>query len=406
MKRWVRRLLVGFALASLGAWIGRRGPEKRPETRSENPGSPRKRGSARAGGPGSSNGRARGSSQRKAETSPARSADGPPAPLPKGLAADSPWASRAACLARVRAGGRLPRSAGRARLVAWNVRWFPDGGPGKGPSEHPTDVEWLACALAYLDADVFALAEVKAYPRAQQKLDQVRARLDAFTQGSHQARLDDCQPAAAQHVALLWNAKRVKAQDFEVFAELNPLYGPCQSLLRPGLGARFRFSGGLDVEVVAVHLKSGEDPRAQALRERSTSRLRDVLEAVKRRHQDDDLIVLGDFNVMGCPHCSPPNDGAAERQTLSSRLAQGKIPFSVLPTKPACSHYFSSKAGLLDLVVAPSAVRELGTAPEVSASGLCGELACSPLPRALPAAHRELSDHCPIVVDLLDQDLD
>jgi endonuclease/exonuclease/phosphatase family metal-dependent hydrolase len=291
-------------------------------------------------------------------------------------------------------------------LLAWNVRWFPDGGPGKRPSEQPTDVEWLACTLAYLNADVVALEEVKAYPRAQQKLDQVRARLDEFTQGSYQARLDDCEPMAAQHVGLLWNSKRVKAEDFQVFAELNPLAGPCQNHLRPGLGARFRFPGGLDLEVIAVHLKSGHDARAQALRERSMARLPSVLEAIDRRHQDQDLLVLGDFNVMGCPDCSPASDGDAERQALSARLGAGSQPFTVLPTKPGCSHYFSGKAGLLDLVVAPRAMRELGAEPEVTSSGLCGELDCGSLPHSAPAAYRELSDHCPILIDLLDQDLD
>jgi endonuclease/exonuclease/phosphatase family metal-dependent hydrolase len=306
----------------------------------------------------------------------------------------------------VQSGARLPRRADRARLVAWNIRWFPDGGPGKSESEHPTDTHWLACALAYLNADVVALEEVKAYPRAQQKLDEVRAQLDQLTRGSHRARLDDCQPVAAQHVGLLWNEKRVKAQDFDVFAQLNPLAGPCQDHLRPGLGARFRFPRGLDLEVIAVHLKSGDEPRAQELRARSLARLPSVLEAVKRRHKDDDLVVLGDFNTMGCSSCSPAVAGAAERQSLAAGLAQASPPLTVLPTKPGCSQYYSGKAGLLDLVVATSAMRELGASAEVSASGLCGELACGSLPHSPPAAYRELSDHCPIVIDLLDQDLD
>ena len=260
--------------------------------------------------------------------------------------------------------------------------------------------------MAYLNADVFALEEVKAYPRAQQKLDEVRAKLDQLTGGSHRARLDDCQPVAAQHVGLLWNEKRVKAQDFEVFGELNPLDTPCQNQLRPGLGARFRFPRGLDLEVVAVHLKSGGEPRSHELRERSLARLPSVLEAVTRRHQDDDLLVLGDFNTMGCASCSPAVDGEAERQALAARLARATPPLALLPTRPGCSQYYSGQAGLLDLMVAPRAMRELGSAPEVTPSGLCGELSCGSLPRPPPAAHRDLSDHCPIVIDLLDQDLD
>lgn len=393
MTRWARRLLAGFVLASLAGWLGRHNQRKNSENAGSEGARPQGSASARA------------APRKRAAPPPGPSRESPSAPLPRGLRADSPWASREACLARVRAGARLPRAAERARLVAWNIRWFPDGGPGKSESEQPTDIEWLACALAYLNADVVALEEVKAYPRALQKLAEVRARLDRWTGGKHQAHLDDCEPVAAQHVGLLWNEKRVKAQDFEVFGELNPLASPCQNHLRPGLGARFLFPRGLDLQVVAVHLKSGGEPRARELRARSLERLPAVLEAVTRRHGDGDLLVLGDFNTMGCSSCSPALDGKAERDELAVRLNRASPPLSVLPTKPGCSHYFSGKAGLLDLMVAPRAMRELGAA-EVTASGLCGELACAPLPAAAPAAQRDLSDHCPIVVDLLDQDLD
>jgi endonuclease/exonuclease/phosphatase family metal-dependent hydrolase len=306
----------------------------------------------------------------------------------------------------VQKGRRLARKLGRARLVAWNVRWFPDGGPGKRASENPTDIEWLACAMAYLNADVFALQEIKAYPRARQKLDEVRKRLGGHQQAEFRARLDDCEPEAAQHVGLLWNADQVRAEKFEVFAELNPLAGPCQNQLRPGLGARFRFAGGLDLEIVAAHLKSGGEPRSRSLRERSAARLPGLLAAVERRHLDDDLVVLGDFNVMGCKTCTPAIDGDAERDALAEQLGRGPKPLSLLPTAPACSHYFSGKASLLDLVVATRAMKELGGAPQVVSSGLCAELACGSLPEPAPEAYRQLSDHCPIVIDLHDEDLD
>ncbi|HWA76276.1 MAG TPA: endonuclease/exonuclease/phosphatase family protein [Polyangiaceae bacterium] len=290
--------------------------------------------------------------------------------------------------------------------MSWNIRWFPDGGPGKSPSEHPTDLEWLACALAYLNADVFALQELKAYPGARQKLDRVRARLDELAHGAHQTRLDDCDPPAAQHVALLWDAKRIRATDFAIFGELNPLGAPCQGHLRPGLGARFRFPAGLDLEVVTAHLKSGSDEQAEALRERSVARLPGVFASVMERHRDSDLLVLGDFNTAGCPSCSPGQSADDERRAISAQLGTASDALFVLPNQPGCSHYFSRQAGLLDLAVAPRAMRELGSTPVVHASGLCEELGCKALPHALPAAYRELSDHCPIVVDLLDQDLD
>jgi hypothetical protein len=82
-------------------------------------------------------------------------------------------------------------------------------------------------------------------------------------------------------------------------------------------------------------------------------------------------------------------------------------PMRLLPTRPKCSHYFSGKAGLLDLAVASKSMAELGAAPSVIASGFCGELACQSLPEGAPlSVQRALSDHCPIVFDLIDKDLD
>jgi endonuclease/exonuclease/phosphatase family metal-dependent hydrolase len=286
------------------------------------------------------------------------------------------------------------------------VRWFPDGAPGRKPSRHPTDVEWLACALAYLDADVVALEEIKSYPRARQQLDELVRRLTELSPGDYRVRLDDCEAETSQHVGLFWNEKRVRAQDFRTISELNPHGSACENQLRPGLGARLRFPGGLDLLAVAVHLKSGGERRALELRQRSVERLPAVFADVVREFEDDDLLLLGDFNTMGCSHCSPRLDADGELKDLGARLARMQRPLQVLPSEPGCSHYFGGKAGLLDLVVAPRAMRELGAGARVVSSGVCAALGCGPAPSPPPAAHRDLSDHCPIVVDLVDRDLD
>lgn len=321
------------------------------------------------------------------------------------LAAGSPFSSRQACLQGVAAGERLARAPGKARLASWNLHWFPDGRPGKRASEHPTDIVWLACAMAYLDADVFALQEVKAHARGRSELDRLASELRRLTGREWEAQLDDCEPAPAQHVALLWS-HRVEASDFSTLGSLNPLSSPCENHLRPGFAARFRFPGGLDLEVVSVHLKSGGERRSLSLRERSIDRFADVLADVDRRYQDGDLVLIGDYNVMGCPHCSPKLDEHAEQQALAARLSGMPRPFTALAPHPQCSQYFSGRGTLLDLAVAPRAMQELGPQPEVQVSGLCAELACGALPEPAPAAFHDLSDHCPITVDLLDQDLD
>src|SRR5262245_58720789 len=64
-------------------------------------------------------------------------------------AGESPWTSREACEKLVARGVRAHRAAGRARLGTWNIRWFPDGKPGKRVQSAGTDLAWLGCAIAW-----------------------------------------------------------------------------------------------------------------------------------------------------------------------------------------------------------------------------------------------------------------
>jgi exonuclease III len=71
---------------------------------------------------------------------------------------------------------------------------------------------------------------------------------------------------------------------------------------------------------------------------------------------------------------------------------------------PNCTEYFERKAGALDHVVASAGMQEVATTARVT--GYCAVAGCADLTGALPAAAELLSDHCPVVVDIQDRDLD
>src|SRR5690606_4307078 len=80
-----------------------------------------------------------------------------PSPLEAAELEALAFSSPERCDALVRSGRLLPRAPGTVRFGSWNVRFFPDGGPS-GPSK-PTDVAWLACAIAFMQVDVLAVQE-------------------------------------------------------------------------------------------------------------------------------------------------------------------------------------------------------------------------------------------------------
>jgi endonuclease/exonuclease/phosphatase family metal-dependent hydrolase len=312
----------------------------------------------------------------------------------------SAWSSGDACLAALRR--RAPAAGPRpARIAAWNLEWFPDGSPGTR-AKAGKDLEWLACALALLDADVFVLTEVKAHPRARVALDAVLRHVESLGGGAYRAAIDPCGTGPGQHVALVWNSERVQNRALELYGELNPHGSPCEGQLRPGYGGYFRFAGGLDLELIGVHLKSGTDERSFGLRRRSWAALAGVRARAQDARKDDDLVVLGDFNTMGCAECSPRVRAETER----AELDRAETDLGLLATSPACSHYYHRRSGLLDLALVRRRMRELPPASKVSVSGYCAERNCRPLGDEVPAAKLALSDHCPIVLELVDRDLD
>ncbi len=320
---------------------------------------------------------------------------------------ESVWVSPEACAAALARGERAQHEPGRVRIGTWNVRWFPDGKPGKKPAEPGLDVAWLACAVAWLDVDVLVVQEFKTHPRAQERTAELLARLDAATGGRWRAELDRCPRPAGQHVGLLFDARRVSASRWQTYASLNPHGEACRDQLRPGFGAYLRFQSGLDLHVAAVHLKSGQKRRDYELRRRSFGGLGAALEHARRSVPDDDFLFAGDFNSMGCARCSPPIAADSELTQIDQELTARGAALRRVAGDPGFSHCFGARPTLLDFFVAAS-LTELPAARNATVYGPCAAQRCQRLDpqRTRNAFAERLSDHCPVVVELDARDKD
>jgi endonuclease/exonuclease/phosphatase family metal-dependent hydrolase len=319
----------------------------------------------------------------------------------------SPWESRAACEAALARGDKLPRHAGTARIGSWNIRWFPDGKPGHRSAEEGTDVRWLACAIAWLDVDVLAVQEIKTDANAKRALAELSSVLDEHTGGRWSAELDRCPNEGGQHVGVLYDAKKARLGPVVTLASLNPHSEACKDQLRPGLGAHFTFRGGLDLHVVSVHAKSGQERRSLELRAKSLAGIARALTVLRGSEPDDDVLFAGDFNTMGCSKCSPRVSAQSELDSIDRVLAALPTPFRRVLADASCSELSGHRSALLDHFLVPKAMTELDASARSLVSGPCARSSCKAGAGHLAdAAVRRLSDHCPVVIDLRDRDED
>lgn len=329
-------------------------------------------------------------------------------PLPAG----SVWASPEACLAAVRAGRRMTRSIrDGVRVAAWNVHWFPDGvAPGQGPIRHPTDLAWLACSLAWLDADVIALEELLTHTRGREALDEVVRRLSALTGLPWRASVSPCAQWDLQHQGFLYNSARVTARslrNFDWVTGRTSAEARCDITERPAYMGYFSVRGGADFHLGALHLKSGVDARSFGLRARARGLFDAVAADARAAVRDDDLLLVGDFNTMGCTadDCRPWVD--SEEEVAAQAAAVQPRGFRQLAASQACTEYDGETGHVLDHVVASRSAREVPSRAAVTVGGYCAELRCAALPsRSTTRVQRDVSDHCPVLVELDGRDLD
>lgn len=319
------------------------------------------------------------------------------------VALPSPWGSPGACERAVAAHKLSPRTKGTARIVSWNVRWFPDGVmPGPSAVKKPTNIDWLACSVAWLDADLFALEEVLNHPDAKLAMNELVARLNVLTGGEWRADVDPCPQPRAQHQGFLYDTKKTTITMPHRF-DWRP--GDwCDLSMRPAWTGYVKTKSGLDFHLAAVHAKSGVDARSYGLRQESLGRLSDLVADTQKDVADMDVVVTGDFNTMGSTDKTSPVAPDEELATLDAVIA-GKG-FSRVPATQSCSEYSGSRRHLLDHFLTSDTMEEVPSAATTVVTGYCAELACGAIPSPAPRVQTEVSDHCPVVLDLEGRDLD
>lgn len=324
----------------------------------------------------------------------------------RAIAESSVWRSRAACQQALQRGERLPLQPGTVRIGTWNVKWFPDGVPGGSAAKRGgTDVTWLACLVAWMQPDVLAVQEIKSDPHAEARLRELERQLAEFTRGHWVHRLDGCSGSGRQHVGFLYDERRVKSSALGTLPSLNPTRSECGGNLRPGFAGYFRFPGGLDLHLVSLHLKSMNDRTSYGKRRTAMQGLAQALTQLDEREPDRDRVLLGDFNTLGCDDCTTPISPEQERATLAQELVEPSAAFE-LRSGAQCSQYYQQQSGLLDQIAVPKQFEELPFSVAVQAQGLCDVFACSRLPGERPSVLADVSDHCPLLLDVPDLDRD
>lgn len=337
--------------------------------------------------------------------------DGSPVLDPRPVDGDIPtqvWTSATACDAVVKSGNLLPRSdSDTLRLASWNIRWFPDGVLSSNPNPNEpkkTDLDWLSCTIAWMNVDALAIQEFKKTTNAMNAWNKVTSKLKDYTGDDWEVILNSCGRNDSQHVGFLYNQNKLNTSERREIWQYNGRADnaseACIDDLRPGYLTYFEANDGFDFYAVSVHSDSGRNDLDLTTRRTAVERIDDVTSGLA--DIDKDIVILGDFNTMGI---SGGISAKQEIEELKDKVENEDPGFNLLSVEPSCSHYFRKSPGLLDHILVSRDTSEL-IASSASAQGYCAINSCRPISGALPDAAISLSDHCPVLVDFINDDLD
>ena len=319
------------------------------------------------------------------------------------------WKSSTHCERVVKDGGRMAIPGPDVlRVGTWNIRWFPHGSPPDRPdrSTPPTDLEWLTCAIVWMQTDILVVQESLTNTEARSAWDQTLTMLDRRTGASWQWSVQPCGRPDGHHVGMLWNANRVTLSAIQSLWRLNSkatsTQNPCEGGLRPGHYARVQSKRqpGADFHVIGLHLKSG--PTVASVEARHAALNRIDAAVARFLNEDRDVMILGDFNTMGA---GDRHSQRSELKYLRRMTAKESPGFHALAPKPRCSHYFRGRGNWLDHVLVAQNMTEIRT-QSARVTGYCAVAGCRRIKGQYPLAYRRLSDHCPVIIEIDNRDLD
>ena len=315
----------------------------------------------------------------------------------------STWTSRSDCEALL---SERTETRQNPRLATWNIRYFPDSQEQTQTDEaQATDVPWLACAIASLDVDVLAVQEFKTTDRAIAKANELVQRLNELTGGNWQLEIAPCEPAEVQHPGFLYDANRVTGTHFREIPALNP--DPiCTNNASPGFAGYFSVNGGPDFHFISVHLQAGDVASTMERRNQSLSALQTVVDETASIVADADVFFAGDFNTSGCNDCDQAVSSAEEVERLAQTVDSLQTPFQLVGASESCSRQIDENPPLLDHFVVADSATEVPVDSVAHVSGICEEIHCDRLREWLEDARERLSDHCPVILDLVAADDD
>jgi len=290
-----------------------------------------------------------------------------------------------------------PAATGAVRVAVWNLRNFPlderpeDPGLGYSRRSNICDVEDV---LRGLDADVLVLAEVndtRRFPPILRRAgDEEREWRIAFAPRGGRF---------GQKTAVAWDDRVL-----ELKAEPVTLDGlEVSDGSRPGVAVRLAARGSaFDATLVSVHLESS--PRAWPRRKNQVEALTGAVTELVSRFGDEDVLVAGDFNTSGWEGGTPQR----ELQRVDRILRRAGL--ARVTNATGCTAYWDGRRGgdgVFERTLADHVFVRGGAfaASSPATSWLhCARLGCAERLISRPGEEDstffDVSDHCPVVVDV------
>ncbi len=272
----------------------------------------------------------------------------------------------------------LPDKDDALRVMTWNLRNF-----AGDPNRH--DLQAIQATFGALQPDLVAIQEITDVDALARLLPGWR--LELSRAGGR----------GGQHLGFAYRPERLELVQPTVEHGDITLDGR----VRPALSAYFRDrQNHLDFHAVSVHLKAR--PEGYAVRPKQWTALRQIVATL--RPDDNDVLILGDFNVTGPKGGTPHQELAA----LDLELARGQLRRVANPA--GCTAYWDGvrrdawkEPSELDLIV----VRGLNLWVNEDSVALpathCARHTCDVFrsTEAYPVpSFSDISDHCPVILDL------